>query len=200
MPIPIICLESTLRQYAESFRGVFTKPQFQHFVTVLLGFVLSPQRCTLTGLLSRVAGSRSVSALSRFLSDAPWSAEELANKWLTRFRKQLAPQIKAEHARMRAELPPRRGRPPRSQVTAFVIFDDTAVPKHSQGKPGRRMAGLGKHYSSMAKRIITGHSLVVGMVSLLGRRCPLSPMLYRQMLYRQMLYRQMSVADAEGVP
>ena len=34
MPVPIICLESTLHQYAESFRGVFTKPQFQHFVTV----------------------------------------------------------------------------------------------------------------------------------------------------------------------
>ncbi len=28
MPVPIICLESTLHQYAESFRGVFSNPQF----------------------------------------------------------------------------------------------------------------------------------------------------------------------------
>ena len=129
MPVPMICLESTLRQYAESFRGAFTRPQFQHFVTVpsaalrtwLLGFVLSPQRCTLTGLLTRVAGSHSLSALSRFFSDAPWSPQELANKWLARFRCQLAPQIKAEHARQRTERPRRRGRQRRSQVTAFVI-------------------------------------------------------------------------------
>jgi len=186
----MICLESSLRQYAEGFRGVFSSPQFQHFVTVLLGFVLSPQRCTLTGLQRRVAGSHSVSALSRFFSDAPWSCEELAHKWLTRFRQQLMPQIKAEHARQRAERPRRRGKPRRSQVTAFVIFDDTTVPKHTQGKQGRRMAGVGKHYSSLAKGIVHGHSQIVSMIALLGRRCPLPPL----------LYRQKSVADAEGVP
>ena len=113
-----------------------------------------------------------------------------ASGWLTRFRQQLVPQIKAEHARQRAERPRRRGRQRRSQVSAFVIFDDTAVPKHPQGNQGRRMAGLGTHYSSIAKGLIIGHSFVVGMISLLGRRCPLAPM----------VYRQKSVADAEGVP
>ncbi len=52
------------------------------------------------------------------------------------------------------------------------------------------MAGLGRHYSSIAKGLIIGHCFVVGMISLLGRRCPLPPL----------LYRQKSVADTEGVP
>ena len=56
MPVPIICLEATLRQYAEGFGQAFTLPQFQHFVTVLLGLVLAPERRTLTGLLGRVVG------------------------------------------------------------------------------------------------------------------------------------------------
>ena len=71
MPVPIICLEIALSQYAEAFRQAFTLPQFQHFVTVLLGFILTPERRTLTGLLSRVAGVRSLSVLSRFFSQAP---------------------------------------------------------------------------------------------------------------------------------
>jgi hypothetical protein len=49
MPISTICVESTLHQYAETFRLVFTLPQFRHFVTMLLGFILTPERRTLTG-------------------------------------------------------------------------------------------------------------------------------------------------------
>lgn len=177
MPIPIICLEASLRQYADSFRGSFSSPQFQHLVTVLLGLVMTPERRTLRGLLSRVAGSGS---LSRFFSLAPWSAEEVSKGWMSRFSKQLVPQIQAEHARHRSQRPYRRGRPRPSRVTAFVIFDDTTIPKHLQGKQGRCMAAVGRHYSSSAKGTVQGHSLVVGLIVLLGRRCPLPPMLYRQ--------------------
>src|SRR5918996_4643847 len=130
MPVPIICLESTLHQYAETFRLVFTLPQFRHFVTVLLGFILTPERRTLTGLLSRVAGVHSLSVLSRFFSQAPWSPQELADAWLKHFRQQLTPQVQAEHQRQQARRPPKRGRPKDTQVTAFLIFDDTTIGKH----------------------------------------------------------------------
>ncbi len=99
MPVPMICLEFALSQYAETFRQAFTLPQFQHFVTVLLGLVLAPERRNLAGLLSRVAGSHSLSALSRFFTQAPWSPEKVTEVWLRRFRQQLAPQVQAEHAR-----------------------------------------------------------------------------------------------------
>ena len=190
MPVPIKCLESTLHQYAETFRQVFTLPQFRHFVTVLLGFTLTPERRTLTGLLSRVAGVRSLSVLSRFFSQAPWSPQQLAASWLQRFCQQLIPQVQAEHQRQQYCHPSRRGRLKPTQVTAFAIFDDTTVGKHIQGKPGRSMAGVGHHYSTTAGGIVEGHSLVVGLLELLGRRCPLPPM----------LYRQKEVAEAQGVP
>lgn len=190
MPVPIICLEASLRQYAQSFQKLFSRPQFEHFVTVLMGLTLAPERRTLTGLLSRVAGVCSLSALSRFFSDAPWSAQELARGWMTRFRQQLAPQVQAEHQRQRASRPHKRGRPKQTQVMAFAIFDDTTSAKHVQGQPGRATKGVGHHYSSSADKPIASHSLVVGELSVLGRRCPLPPM----------LYRQKSVAQAEGVP
>ena len=190
MPIPIICLETTLRQYAESFRNTLTSPQFQHFVTVLLGLVMAPERRTLTGLLSRVAGTSSLSALSRFFSQAPWSPEKLAQGWLCRFRRQLAPAVQGEHASLRAQRPRKKGRPKPTQVTAFAIFDDTTVGKHTQGEPGLSMAAIGQHYSTTAGHPVQGHSLVVGLLEVVGRRCPLPPM----------LYRQKAVAQAEGVP
>jgi hypothetical protein len=178
-----------LHQHAEAFRQSFTWPQFQHFVTVLLGLVLAPERRTLTGLLSRVAGVASLSALSRFFGQAPWCLEKLAQTWLSRFRQQLAPAVQAEHARLRAQQPRRSGRPKPTQVTAFASFDDTAIGKHLQGETEQRMAGVGQHYSSTAGRVVEGLSLVVGLLGVLGRRCPLPPR----------LYRQQGVAQAEGV-
>jgi len=72
MPIPIVCLEASLRQYTEEFCALFSRPQFQHFVTVLLGLITAPERRTLLGFQRCVAGARSLSALSRFLAVAPW--------------------------------------------------------------------------------------------------------------------------------
>jgi hypothetical protein len=179
-----------LHQYAEAFRQVFSQPQFQHFVTVLLGLVLTPERRTLSGLRSRVAGAVSLSAFSRFFSQAPWTPGELAQTWLRRFRQQLTPLVQAERARVRAQQPPQRGRPKPIELTAFTSFDDTTMAKHRQGQTEQRMAGVGLHYSSTAGQLVQGHNLVVGLLEVLGRRCPLPPM----------LYRQQAVARAEGVP
>src|SRR5438445_8954929 len=133
------------------FAAVFTPAQTQHLVTVLLGLVLAPERRTLSGLRGRLAGAGSLSALSRFVSGAPWQAAALAEAWQARFRAQLAPRIQAEHARQRAERPRRRGRPAATRVTAFAIFDDSTIAKHAQGETEARMEGVGRHYSTTAK-------------------------------------------------
>ena len=39
MPQPIICLDEEVCHFAERFRSVFSKPQYQYFVTVLLGLL-----------------------------------------------------------------------------------------------------------------------------------------------------------------
>ena len=77
MPIPIICLDDELRHFVERFRKQFSKPQYQYVVTVMLGLMLCEGRRTLSGLLQEVAEPVSLSGLSRFLSEAPWSQEEL---------------------------------------------------------------------------------------------------------------------------
>jgi len=54
---------------------------------------------------------------------------------------------------------------------------------------GKKMEGLGCHYSGTEKKPVTGHSLVQGLYLVLGRHCPLAPR----------MYRQRAVCEAEGV-
>ncbi len=186
MPVPIVCLDARLRQFAAAFDACLSKPQRRHFVTVLLALLLCREPRTLTGLRRQVSGGRSVAALSRFLSAAPWSAEELAATWRARFDAQVAPLVAADHARQRANRPRRRGRPAGPVVTGYLIGDDSTMPKPK----GKKMGGVGRHYSTTAGKPVLGHSLVQGLYVVAGRRCPLAPQ----------LYRQQAVCAAEGVP
>ena len=99
MPVPIVCLDARLRQFALTFRRCFNRPQMQYFVIVLLGLMLSQEHRTLTGLQRQVAEQTSLSGLSRFFSDAPWSAESVAETWLAYFRTQLEPLVEAVTSR-----------------------------------------------------------------------------------------------------
>ena len=148
MPKPIICLAAALRQYAEEFRDLFTKPQWKDFVTVLLGLVECQERRTLRGLRRTVAAQVSLAGLSRFLARAPWSALVVAERWLARFRRRLIPQVQAGHERQRAAREPKVGRPKSTVVTGYLILDDSP-----QVKPkGRKMQGLGRHHSTIEQR------------------------------------------------
>jgi SRSO17 transposase len=71
-------------------------------------------------------------------------------------------------------------------VTGYLIGDDSTVAKPK----GKKMAGLGRHYSTTAGTRVQGHSLVQGLYVLLGRRCPLAPQ----------LYQQQAICQAAGVP
>ena len=176
MSLPIMCLDGQLRQYLEQFVGCFSVPQYQHFVTVLVGLMQYEGRSTLSALARWVAAAGSVSSLSRFFSSAPWSAGEVARCWQGRFKQRLAPQVEAEHRRQAAERKKRRGRPTATVVTGYLIGDDSTQHK---GR-GEKMGGLGQHYSTTQDKAVSGHSLVQGLYVLLGQHCPLLPMLYQQ--------------------
>jgi hypothetical protein len=134
-------------------------------------------RRTLSGLLRKIAGAGSrVDGLSHFFKDAPWHAELLVARWWRHYCQVLGPLVAAEHARHRAQRPKRRGRPRKTVVTGFLIVDDSTHEK----RKGRKMEGLGRHYSGSAKQCVPGHSLFTSFYVLLGRRCPLAPQLYRQ--------------------
>ena len=79
--------------------------------------------------------------------------------------------VRAQHARLKAAQPRRVGRPKRTVVTGFLIFDDSV---HTKPK-GRAMGGLGRHYSNTEKKGVSGHCLFSGLYVLLAERCPLEP-------------------------
>ncbi|MGC9025789.1 MAG: transposase [Chloroflexia bacterium] len=168
------------------FRPCFSRRQWKYFVTVLLGLIEQEGRHTLKGLLASVWEKVSLSGLSRFLGLRSWSPAEVARTWQVDFRQEMAVAVQAEHRRQRAERPKRRGRPKATVVTGYLVLDDSV-----QSKPkGRKMAGLGQHYSATEKKVVSGHCLFTSLYVLLGRRCPLEPR----------LYRQKAVCEREGVP
>jgi hypothetical protein len=186
MSIPIICLDARLRQFCETFGKSLSQPQFKYLVTVLLALMLCQETHTLSGLLRQVADGQSISGLSRFMSQSPWSADEIAGAWTKRFHEQLTKAVEREHERRRRQRPKRKGRPQKTVVTGYLIGDDS-----TQYKPkGKKMGGLGTHHSTSHERGVTGHSLMQCMYVLLGRRCPLLPQ----------MYRQKEVCQREGVP
>ena len=186
MPVPIICLDEEIYQFAERFREVFSKPQYQYFVTVLLGLMECEGNRTLTGLLRQSAQMASLAGLSRFLSEAPWDEAAVADRWLRHFREEMQPKVSAALQRERQMQPKHRGRPKAPVVTGYLIGDDSTMHK----RKAKKMEGLGRHHSTTEDKRVRGHSLVQSLYVLMGRRCPLAPQ----------LYRQQAVCAAEGVP
>src|SRR5713226_8333435 len=176
MPIPSICLDEALQHFAERFRDLLSKPQYQYFVTVLLGLMLCEGARTLRGLLRQIAAGPSLAGLSRFLSEAPWEAAAVAEQWLKHFRATMQPVVVAEQERQRKAQPRRRGRPQAPVVTGYLIGDDSTIEK----RKAKKMEGVGLHHSTTQDKRVRGHSMVESLYVLLGRRCPLAPQLYRQ--------------------
>src|SRR6266516_3736070 len=154
MPVPIICLDEALHQFAERFSQQFSKPQYQHFVTVLLGLLLCEGTRTLSGLLRQIADGASLAALSRFLSEAPWEAAAVAEQWLKHFRATMQPVVVADLQRQRQEQPKRRGRPQAPVVTGYLIGDDSTIAK----RKAKKMEGVGLHHSTTEEKRVRGHS------------------------------------------
>jgi hypothetical protein len=174
MPVPIICAHEALCQFVSAFSGCLSKPQRKYFVTVLLALLLCEERRTLTALLRKILDDRSLSGLSRFFSLAPWSEAEVAATWRKRFDSQVRPLVIQAHQYQQQTRPIRPGRPRATVVTGYLLLDDST---HSKPR-GRKMGGLGKHWSSTQKRQVTGHSLFQALYVLEGRQCPLPPKMY----------------------
>ena len=80
MPVPIICLDEEVRYFAQRFQNLFSKPQYQYLVTVLLGLMECEGGRTLSGLLRQIGAGPSLAGLSRFLAQAPWEAKAVAER------------------------------------------------------------------------------------------------------------------------
>ncbi len=176
MPKPIVCLSDALRQFAEAFRSCFSPRQWKYFVIVLMGLMECEERKTMTGMIRVVSERISLSGMSRFLNKWRWDPLAVARIWLKRFRERMEAPVQAEHDRLHKGQPKKPGRPKQTVVTGYLALDDSV---HTKPK-GRKMEGLGRHYSNSEKRVVSGHCLFTGVYVLLGQRCPLVPKLYRQ--------------------
>jgi hypothetical protein len=198
MPLPIEIIEQSLGQYLGLFRDCFSQPQWRHFVTVLLGLMQCEEHRTLSALLRKVAGvGQRIDGLHRFFRFAPWQPEQLVVRWWRRYCRTLGPIVAAEHVRQRASYPRRRGRPRKTVVTGFLIIDDSTHMK----RKGKKMEGLGHHYSTTESMTVNGHSLFACLYDLMSRCCPLAPRLYRQkeVCQREKVPFQSKVDMAEDV-
>ena len=98
MRVPIICMDGRLRDFATAFRTCFSTPQHRYFEIVLLALLLCQEANTLTAVLRQVAVQVTLSGLSRFLANAPWSTTDVAQTWRQRFDTQVAPLVAAAQA------------------------------------------------------------------------------------------------------
>jgi hypothetical protein len=176
MPHPIVCQDERLRHYLQYFQGLFSRPQFGHFVTVLVAMLMSKEGHTLSHLQRAVAGKKSLASMSRFLGQAPWDPHLVNQHNFSRFCDRMHGKIEQERQRLRAQQPKRRGRHKQPFVTGYLIGDDSTMSKPR----GKKMEGLGKHHSTTYDKRIKGHSLVECLYTVLDRSCPLEPLLYRQ--------------------
>jgi DDE superfamily endonuclease len=186
MRLPSICLDDQLAKYLAQFRACFSQPQYKYFVTILLGLLLSQSGFTLSGILRQVSADVTLSGMSRFLSEAPWSTTEVCQQWQTAFQAEMTVMVEAEHARQRAKQAKQPGRPRKTVVTGYLIGDDSVMQK----RRGQKMGGIGHHFSSTAEKTVQGHCLVQALYVLLGRQCVLEPQ----------MYRQQTVCEAAGEP
>lgn len=60
-----------MRQFVQSFAGVFSLPQWKYLVIVLLGLLHGNAARTLSGILRQVAITATISGLRRYLKRAP---------------------------------------------------------------------------------------------------------------------------------
>ena len=176
MPHPIVCQDEGLRQYVHSFRGFFSRPQQKHFETVLVAMLMSQEGHTLSDLQRAIANQKSLSSVSRFFGQAPWDHRLVNQHSFSCFCLMMESKIERERQRLQAQQPKRRGPHKVPLVTGYLIGDDSTMSKPK----GKKMEGLGKHHSTTYDKRITGHSLVQCLYTVLGRYCPLEPLLYRQ--------------------
>lgn len=154
MLMKIVEIPEDVRQLFDPFREVFSRPQFKHFVRLVLGLILpSSKNKTIQAISQRYCQGTDRSCLTRFLERSPWSVEAAVNKALKL---------------MYRRLPRPKG------GLLYLIIDDSETEK-----TGKKIAGAGWYHDSLGKqRYIFGHSFVMAMVKV-GKICfPVGVRLY----------------------
>lgn len=131
--LPIIDFPDVVKEYAGSFRHVFSYHQFHRFKQYISGIITS-DRVTVSAITSRLVERSNQSSMNRFLTWYEWSEEHLNNERL---------RLLQEGERTRWH---RRG---------IVSIDDVLI-----HKTGKKMPGAGKLYDHTENRHAHAQCLV----------------------------------------
>jgi len=176
MAQPIIIQAGIFRNYLTALEDAMRPSQWKYFVTVQMGLVHCEASRTLSGLLRSVATWVTVCQLSRFLVSPRWTTHGLSEARYQVFVSEVQPLVMAAHEKQRQQRVKRRGRYRATVVTGYLIFDDsTHVKRYAQ-----KMGGQGRHYSSVDKCTMPGHSMFQGVYLVEGHQYPLDPQMYIQ--------------------
>ena len=75
MSLPIIETPSQLKKYLNGYRGIFTKPQFNHFSNLITGTIVSDNKTIQE--INDCFAEKDQSNLNRFVTSSDWDAEEV---------------------------------------------------------------------------------------------------------------------------
>jgi SRSO17 transposase len=159
-------MDTTFEDFIAGFAEVFSKPQLAHFRVYLLGLILYVGTPWMSRLHESMGHNKDYSAFTRFVSEAPWSSQELAVEWQGYLNR---------HARR--ALTRLRRRAKGHEVPVYLLIDDTLNPKR-----GKQMAWVGRHYSHSEKQVIKGHCLVSAMLVIGDLVLPWALALYKKKL------------------
>ncbi len=136
MPHPIVCQDERLRKSLQTFQALFSRPQYKHFVTVLMGLLLGQSGHTLSHIHRAVSSKKSLASLSRFFSEAPWDHQYVNQSNFSRFSEVMQVKINEERQRKFAGIKKqnRRGRRSQPLVTGYLIGDDSTMFKPKGAK------------------------------------------------------------------
>jgi len=150
----IVKVPAEVEEAFAPFREVMSRPQFRHFMRLVLGLILPcSKKKTVQAIAEGYAEGRDRSCLSRFLERSPWKVEKALNRALGILHQQL---------------------PKKSGRLSYLILDDSA-----NEKTGRKIEGAGWFHDTMnLKRHIFGHNYVMSLAQVSGVCFPVGVRLY----------------------
>jgi hypothetical protein len=150
----IVEIPAEVEEVFAPFRGVLSRPQYRHFLCLVLGLILpSSKKKTVQSIAESYASGRDRSCLSRFLERSPWEVEKAVNQALELLYRQL---------------------PKQRWGLSCLILDDS-----SNEKFGRKIEGAGWLHDPMnLKRHIFGHNYVMSLAQVGGVCFPVGVRLY----------------------
>lgn len=172
--LPISEIPVCLREFAAQFRKVFNHPaQREHFEEILIGLIASDNR-TVAGIQQKLLSSTEYDSLNHFMTDSPWSHDELRKQRLDWISKNL----------------------PKEPSSPKAIAIDSTLIHHS----GDQIHGVFWYWDYVNHHYCLGQKIVVSTFVSPARTVPLGMELYyRGFLPEQKLYLETTKPAPDAV-